>query len=85
VKQYLKLLKSKLETNPQILIMISLLGVRGYGVKKSEDRDRKYEIDRDHLIIPELFVQSYDEKVSDILRPAFDAIYQACGYPRSEN
>jgi Putative DNA-binding domain len=85
VKQHLKSLQSKLEINPPILIMISLLGVRGYGVKKSEDRDQKYEIDRDHLIIPELFVQSYDEKVSDILRPAFDAIYQACGYPRSEN
>jgi hypothetical protein len=84
-KHYLESLKSELEINPPILIMISLLGVRGYGVEHAEDRDCKYEIDRDHLIIPELFVQSYDDEVSDILRPAFDAIYQACGYPRSEN
>jgi hypothetical protein len=83
--KYLKLLQSELEINPPILIMISLLGVRGYGVDDSHFRGNNYEIDRDHLIIPELFVQSYDDEVSDILRPAFDAIYQACGYPRSEN
>jgi hypothetical protein len=54
-------------------------------IPESSVRDRKYEIDRDHLIVPEFFVQSYDEKASDILRPAFDAIWQACGYRYSEN
>jgi hypothetical protein len=87
-KEYLEVLKSKLEINPPILIRIGILGIKGYRIKwhdeHSNSKDNN-EIDRDYPIIPELFIQSYDEKVSDILRPAFDTIWQACGYPRSKN
>ncbi|WP_088242033.1 hypothetical protein [Calothrix rhizosoleniae] len=39
-----------------------------------------YPIDRDNLIIPEIVVEDYAMKESDILRPAFGDIWQACGW-----
>jgi hypothetical protein len=45
----------------------------------------KHEVDRDYLLIPEILVESYDTPASEILRPAFDAVWQACGFPRSLN
>ncbi|MHC5730919.1 MAG: hypothetical protein ACYTXY_43820, partial [Nostoc sp.] len=54
LQKYLELQKN-LELNPPILIMLSLLGVKGYtmGVESSW-LDQENPIDRDILIIPEI-------------------------------
>ena len=71
-----------------VFIMISLLGVKGYRMGVDEFSRSVPEnpfIDRDDLILPELEVQSYDEDISQVLRPSFDAIWNAAGWQRCWN
>ncbi|MBW4598014.1 MAG: ATP-binding protein [Brasilonema angustatum HA4187-MV1] len=85
LQQYLQLQKN-LEVNPPIFIMLSLLGVKGYTM--AVNTLFPYEensIDRDILIIPEIVVEDYAAESSEILRPAFDAVWQACGWDSSIN
>ncbi len=44
-----------------------------------------HTIDRDILLLPEIVIESYDVIAEDILRPCFDSIWNACGFPRSPN
>ncbi|BAZ24399.1 putative transcriptional regulator [Kalymmatonema gypsitolerans NIES-4073] len=87
LQQYLQL-QQQLELNPPVLIMLSLLGVRDYIMSIGDGWDHTrhtYPIDRDILIIPEMVVEDYAIKASDILRPAFDVIWQACGWDCCKN
>ena len=84
---YLSLLKT-LDVEPPIFIFLTLLGVKGYSM--SVDRfkfptRRSHTIDRDILLLPEVIMQSYDDRAEDALRPCFDSIWNACGFPRSWN
>ncbi len=45
----------------------------------------KDPIDRDVLLLPEVIIENYDEKASKILKFCFDALWNAFGYPKSEN
>ncbi|MEO1377679.1 MAG: hypothetical protein AAFW70_26050 [Cyanobacteria bacterium J06635_10] len=87
LQNYLQL-QQQLELNAPVLIMLSLLGVRDYvmGVGDGWDHTRQiYPVDRDNLIVPEIVVEDYGTKASDILHPAFDAIWQACGWDCCKN
>jgi hypothetical protein len=42
-------------------------------------------IDRDTLTLPETVVEDLNSKPENILRPMFDLVWNACGYPRSRN
>ena len=42
-------------------------------------------IDRDVAILPEVQVGSFDEEVPTAMKPIFDAVWNACGHPRSYN
>jgi len=79
-----------LEIEPPIFVMLSLLAVRGYEMGVDESvfpfpMDAGYPVDRDDLLCPEIVVEDYESKAADILRPAFDAIWQAAGWGRSMN
>ena len=89
VAKYLNLMKD-LRVETPLLIMISLLGVKDWsmgcsspfgGVRTTPDRC----IDRDVLMIPARMIEDYDEEASHILKPVFDTIWQACGFPYSSN
>lgn len=87
LQEYLQL-QQQLELNPPVLIMLSLLGVRDYIMSVGDGWDHTrhtYPIDRDILIVPEIVVEDYAAKSSDILRPAFDAVWQACGWDCCKN
>jgi hypothetical protein len=87
LQQYLQL-QQYFELNPPVIIMLSLLGVRNYIMTIGDGWDHSRHInsiDRDILIIPEIIVDDYGTKASDILRPAFDAIWQACGWDCCKN
>ena len=43
------------------------------------------KIDREILLLPETIVESYETKAEKILRPCFDSIWNACGFPKSLN
>ena len=80
---YLALMK-EISVGLPAYIFLSVLGVKGFKMKTSASPMlRASWIDRDHLLVPEVIVDSYDSKVENILRPCFDSVWNACGYSRS--
>lgn len=74
-----------LELQPPCFVMLTLLGVKGY-VMWYDDiwlGTDLHPIDRDMLLLPEQIVESYTEKVEQILRPMFDSVWQASGIAQS--
>ena len=74
-----------LNVEPPIFVFLTLLGVKGYSM--SVDRfkfptRRSHTIDRDVLQLPEVMVENYDDKAENVLKPCFDSIWNACGFPR---
>lgn len=48
-------------------------------------REHGYPIDRDALISPEILVESFEIDPTKVMRPIFDSIWNAAGWPRSMN
>jgi hypothetical protein len=77
-----------LEISAPVVVCVALLGVRGLKMAVQPGRYWSfdaYPIDRDDLVIPEIWVDDLNNAPAALLRPAIDAIWQAAGWPRSEN
>jgi hypothetical protein len=74
-----------LEVRPPIEVALTLVGVLGLeNARAGQDYDKNYyAIDVDTLILPEVVVDSLDEKPAKILKESFDLIWNACGQPHS--
>jgi len=84
---YLSVLK-ELNIELPIFIFLTLVGVRGYFMFVGEKRfnvQGNSGIDRDILLLPEVIIENYHTAPEDILKPCFDAIWNACGFPKSPN
>jgi len=69
-----------------VIISMALIGCKGaYLYVDQRLKQKSYPIDRDVAVFPEVQVESLDEKVSSIMKPIFDAVWNACGAPRSFN
>jgi hypothetical protein len=71
-----------------IFLFLTLIGVKGYTMDISgisDPFDERHPIDRDVLQAPEIIIQSYEVKAANVLKPCFDAIWNACGCPGSKN
>lgn len=91
VGSYLISLKD-LEVVPPFFFFLSFTGVAGFRiyVDRSFYRMSGAAIDRDTLFLPEVMIADYPltsdvDETAKILRPAFDAFWNACGYERSFN
>lgn len=86
LKKYLGV-QSRIGVEPPVVVMLSLLGVKGYVMAVSMSRrfDTGHPIDRDALLVPEVLVENREENVDKILRPIFDAVWNAAGWPHSIN
>jgi hypothetical protein len=80
-------IQQHLGVEPPLFVMLSLTGVQGYtmAVERRFRRRQVHEIDRDSLVTPEVIVDSYDSDPAQFMRPAFDSIWNAAGWPRSMN
>jgi len=81
-----------LEILPPLLLLICLTGVYNVymGVDAFYFSSRGSPIDRDVLTLPEILIEDYavltnKNDVAKVLRPAFDAVWNACGFERSFN
>lgn len=86
VHAYLKALSS-LNVPPPAVVLLSMLNVAGYEMAEP-NRELRFEptpIDRDTLLLPDVLVEDYSCNVPRVLRPIFDAVWNACGYERSVN
>lgn len=80
--------QKQLGVEPPIFVMISFLGVKGYEIGFNSVETWAYEtqdhiIDRADLIIPEIMIDDFDSKLIEVMKPAFDTIANAAGWPRS--
>jgi hypothetical protein len=88
VKRYIGL-QQFLNVESPAIIMMSLLGVKGYRlIEKSGEYmlEDLIEIDRKNLIIPESVIDTFensDDQVSRIMKPIFDIVWNAVNYPFS--
>jgi hypothetical protein len=84
--KYLRI-QNELEIEPPFFVLFSLLNVAGYDLQeRSGNRILNYasnQIDRNNLIVPELLVEDKTLAPEAILKPAFDAIWNAAGQPQS--
>jgi hypothetical protein len=83
------LVQEQLGVSPPLVVMLTLLGVRGYvmAVRHKLDRfgEHAYPIDRDVLLLPEAVMESFEIEPGKLMQPIFDAIWNAAGWPRSMN
>ena len=77
----------RLEIDPPYVVMLSFLGVRGYGMFVGSMRwqSNAHQIERDHLFLDEIILEDANLDIARALRPAFDQVWNACGWPRSLN
>ena len=78
--------QTRLNVQPPALVMLSVLGVKGYTMYVSGIEvglNGGDPIDRDILVAPEILVENFSDEPGQVLKPAFDAIWNAAGYPRS--
>lgn len=81
-------LKAQEETGvePPVFLMFSMLGVAGYvmgvGARYRRHGYAQSPIDRDALIVPEIMLEGFEQEASGVLRPAFDAVWNAAGWSR---
>ncbi|OFW32075.1 MAG: hypothetical protein A3J28_08395 [Acidobacteria bacterium RIFCSPLOWO2_12_FULL_60_22] len=81
--EYLEALKA-LGMEPPIFVMLSFLGVKGFKMGVSR-WDSGEAIDRDLLILPEVVIDSYESDIAKAMKPAFDSVWNAAGWPGSRN
>jgi len=84
VDKFLHLMKA-LEIEMPILIMVSLIGVKGFTLTHPLRFSALAPIDRDNLVIPEVMIEDYNVKSQKLLKPIFDSVWQASGYAGSMN
>jgi len=69
-----------------ILIFLTLVNVEKCKIRTINGHDSIYYFDRDIVNIPEIIVENYDDEPPEkILKPCFDAVWNACGFLRSFN
>ncbi len=86
VKAYVGVLGT-LGVTPPVFVMLTVLGARGYEITAESAKawGGGVPIDRETLVVPEALLDDFTSDVALTLRPMFDAIWQAAGWPRSLN
>ena len=90
IKNYLDILNG-LNIDFPIIIMVSLLDVKGFKMNISKDLEwrliipNENKIDRDNLIINGVIMNNKNEDISKLVKPIFDAVWNSCGFANSLN
>ncbi len=71
-------------------VLIALTLTKTHGLVMGTDNERlefgmSYPIAQNSVILPETLVEDLSMPITKILRPSFDLVWNACGYPQSEN
>ncbi len=84
---YLRTL-SDLEIGPPVLLMLSLLGVKGYALayRNSPAYDfNQHPVEKDDLLFPEVLINNLSVDPAELLRSTFDVLWNTCGPSRCFN
>jgi hypothetical protein len=77
----------RLGVKPPFVVMLSLVGVAGYqiAVPQGAFAGEGSPIDRDTLVVPEILIERPEDDLTQAMKPSFDAVWNAAGWPRSRN
>lgn len=75
----------KLNILPPIFLFLTLIDVKGYTIPRVGGWRDIFPIDRVIVQIPELMIEGLEIEASLLLKPVFDALWNACGYKYSLN
>ena len=83
---YINVIK-ELNVSLPLFISITLTNVKEYSMNVGENFFGReiYPIDRDILMAAENIIEDFNVKADKILKPCFDSIWNACGFPKSLN
>ncbi len=89
VKKYLRS-QSAIGVQPPVYVALSLMGVQGYYMSVNEARYYRSDfsdagIDRDELVLPEIAATDPAVNPFELLKPIFDIVWNAAGWPESHN
>jgi len=84
---YLTFITQQVGAEPPIILMLSLINVRGFAmwVDPMNYHIEDATIDRDNLVLPELFLEDVTQDPEAILKPLFETVWQAAGYGQNLN
>ena len=84
VQRYLAL-ENDVGIGVPIFVLLSLLGVKGYSINAGPMRPFLEErlMDRSDLLLPDIIVEEQGADIPRLMRPAFDAFWQAAGWSQS--
>jgi len=71
--------------DPPLVVSMALLGCKGAHIYTEFDPLDSNPIDRDVAILPQVEIGSLDDEIPTVMKPIFDAVWNACGHPRSYN
>jgi hypothetical protein len=79
----------KVGIDPPLIVFLTLANAKGYrlrlGHREHLFQDDPVPFDRDVMLIPDIQVESFDQRDIDVLRPMFDIVWNAGGYEHSLN
>ena len=78
VKRYYE----KIGIHTPIIVSYAILNAFGYTIPTKDWHDVLNTIDRELLCIENLYIESLEKNVEELLQPTFDAIWNACGYEK---
>jgi schlafen family protein len=84
LQRYVRL-EREIGVEPPVFVALTLLGAKGYAVYVPPERMTlaPVPIDRDALVIPAALVEDFGTTPDVMLKPVFDAVWNAAGYPES--
>jgi len=86
VQRFIEVYK-KFNIDPPVFLFLTLVDVKDYHIStRNEFRDHEaYPINRDIIQIPEIIIEDLNFEPSQLLKPIFDSLWNACGLERSYN
>ncbi len=78
--------ESQSDVEPPYSVMFSVMGVKGSCILSpniSFDASQTHNIERDRLELPDVQIDDLTGDVEQLMRPVFDILWQASGWPKS--
>jgi hypothetical protein len=79
----------KLGVQAPVFLALSLIGISGYSMNLPPHATLSYvyshrgKIENDNLILSEVMVETFESDLGEVLKPVFDAVWNAAGWEES--
>jgi len=74
-----------LEVAVPVIALLTITGAKGYIIFWDRLDFHNHTLDKDVLLVPDVMMEDLDVPPEEFMRPAFDIVWNGCGYARSMN